>query len=174
MCWLGGLDKYRVLFVVMVKRVTDMPDINPTCRRSRWKHARATRRSTNAPSRAGAASHEGQRRRAQKSPVYREEVGCSSRADETMACVSEPRLFASRMKKPASLRNGRAGERASIAWSNERESFFWRMQVIPTSRLLPNYSGGKSFQMEAALRPTPTGGTERCAAFGQARQARRN
>jgi len=24
-CWLGGWDKCRVLFVVMVKRVTDMP-----------------------------------------------------------------------------------------------------------------------------------------------------
>ena len=34
-CWLGGWDKGRVLFVVMVKRVTDMPDMNPTCRRPR-------------------------------------------------------------------------------------------------------------------------------------------
>ena len=25
-CWLGGWDKCRVLFVVMVKRVTDRPD----------------------------------------------------------------------------------------------------------------------------------------------------
>ena len=34
-CWLGGWDKCRVLSVVMVKRVTDIPDINPTCRCSR-------------------------------------------------------------------------------------------------------------------------------------------
>ena len=31
-CWLGGWDKCRVLFVVMVKRV---PDVNPMCRRNR-------------------------------------------------------------------------------------------------------------------------------------------
>jgi hypothetical protein len=34
-CWLGGWDKYRVLFVVMVKRVTDMPGRKPPGRRSR-------------------------------------------------------------------------------------------------------------------------------------------
>jgi hypothetical protein len=34
-CWLGGWDKCRVLFVVMVKRVTDIPDLKPTCRPSR-------------------------------------------------------------------------------------------------------------------------------------------
>ena len=34
-CWLGGWDKCRVLFVVMVKRVTDMPDINPRRGRAR-------------------------------------------------------------------------------------------------------------------------------------------
>ena len=34
-CWLGGWDKCRVLFVVMVKRVTDVPDVNPMCRRNR-------------------------------------------------------------------------------------------------------------------------------------------
>ena len=34
-CWLGGWDKCRVLFVVMVKRVTDMPGIKSQCRRSR-------------------------------------------------------------------------------------------------------------------------------------------
>ena len=28
-CWLGGWDKGRVLFVVMVERVTDMPGIVP-------------------------------------------------------------------------------------------------------------------------------------------------
>jgi hypothetical protein len=28
-CWLGGWDKCRVLFVVMVKRVTDMPSMKP-------------------------------------------------------------------------------------------------------------------------------------------------
>jgi hypothetical protein len=28
-CWLGGWDKCRVLFVVMVKRVTDMPRQEP-------------------------------------------------------------------------------------------------------------------------------------------------
>ncbi len=27
-CWLGGWDKCRVLFIVMVKRVTD---VNPIC-----------------------------------------------------------------------------------------------------------------------------------------------
>ena len=34
-CWLGGWDKYRVLFVVMVKRVTDTPGRKPPDRRSR-------------------------------------------------------------------------------------------------------------------------------------------
>jgi hypothetical protein len=33
-CWLGGWGKGRVLFVVMVKRVTDMPGGKPLCRRS--------------------------------------------------------------------------------------------------------------------------------------------
>ena len=33
--WLGGWDKCRVLFVVMVKRVTDMPGMQPPRRRSR-------------------------------------------------------------------------------------------------------------------------------------------
>ena len=28
-CWLGGWDKGHVLFVVMVKRVADMPDMKP-------------------------------------------------------------------------------------------------------------------------------------------------
>jgi hypothetical protein len=34
-CWLGGWDKCRVLFVVMVKRVTDMPGRKPPGRRAR-------------------------------------------------------------------------------------------------------------------------------------------
>jgi hypothetical protein len=34
-CWLGGWDKCRVLFVVMVKRLTEVPDTNPMCRRTR-------------------------------------------------------------------------------------------------------------------------------------------
>jgi hypothetical protein len=34
-CWLGGWDKCRVLFVVMVKRLTEMPGTEPPCRRSR-------------------------------------------------------------------------------------------------------------------------------------------
>jgi hypothetical protein len=34
-CWLGGWDKGRVLFVVMVKRVTDTASAEPPCRRSR-------------------------------------------------------------------------------------------------------------------------------------------
>ena len=29
-CWLGGWDKCRVLFVVMVERVTDMPGREPS------------------------------------------------------------------------------------------------------------------------------------------------
>jgi hypothetical protein len=29
-CWLGGWDKCRVLFVVMVKRVTDVPAVKPS------------------------------------------------------------------------------------------------------------------------------------------------
>ena len=33
-CWLGGWDKCRVMFVVMVKRVRDTPDVKPR-RRSR-------------------------------------------------------------------------------------------------------------------------------------------
>ena len=33
-CWLGGWDKCRVLFVVMVKRVTDVPGMKPRCSRS--------------------------------------------------------------------------------------------------------------------------------------------
>jgi len=34
-CWLGGWDKCRVLFVVMAERVADMPGRKPPCRRSR-------------------------------------------------------------------------------------------------------------------------------------------
>jgi hypothetical protein len=34
-CWLGGWDKCRVLFVVMVKRVTDQPARKTTRRRAR-------------------------------------------------------------------------------------------------------------------------------------------
>jgi hypothetical protein len=33
-CWLGGWDKCRVLFVVMVKRVTDVPGTKLPRRRS--------------------------------------------------------------------------------------------------------------------------------------------
>src|SRR5579863_3197082 len=48
-CWLGGWDKCRVLFVVMVKRVTDVSG-----------SPRYTRCFTNAPRRAGGASLEEQ------------------------------------------------------------------------------------------------------------------
>lgn len=34
-CWLGGWDKGRVLFVAMVKRVTEQPGAKPLRRRSR-------------------------------------------------------------------------------------------------------------------------------------------
>jgi len=34
-CWLGGWDKCRVVFVVMVKRVTNVPHVKPPRRRSR-------------------------------------------------------------------------------------------------------------------------------------------
>jgi hypothetical protein len=34
-CWLGGWDKCRVLFVVMVKRVPDQPGKNPPGRHPR-------------------------------------------------------------------------------------------------------------------------------------------
>ena len=33
-CWLGGWDKCRVLFVVMVERVEDKPVTKPPCRRT--------------------------------------------------------------------------------------------------------------------------------------------
>ena len=36
-CWLGGWDKCRVLFVVMVQRVTETPGIKPQCGHVRTK-----------------------------------------------------------------------------------------------------------------------------------------
>ena len=41
-CWLGGWGKCRVLFVVMVKRVTDQPGAKTQRRRSRPKQRRTS------------------------------------------------------------------------------------------------------------------------------------
>jgi hypothetical protein len=42
-CWLGGWDKCRVLFVVMVKQVTDMPVTKPPVRPRPPQKPRRTR-----------------------------------------------------------------------------------------------------------------------------------
>ena len=72
-CWLGGWDKCRVLFVVMVKRLTELPGAEPPCRRSqswKWRHSpRYARCSTNATRRTGGVSLEDRRQPVEQSPT---------------------------------------------------------------------------------------------------------
>jgi hypothetical protein len=61
-CWLGGWDKRRLLFVVMVKRVTDTSGTKPPCRSdgetrsTRRSCARCSNNQRHPSRRAGAAS----------------------------------------------------------------------------------------------------------------------
>jgi hypothetical protein len=72
-CWLGEWDKCRVLFVVMVRRVTDMPGTKPPCPAGGRDHgaldpAALVVRATNGTPRAAGASAKTRANPAKKSP----------------------------------------------------------------------------------------------------------